>query len=79
MILFTFKRRQWLLLALLSFIAMGGVRAQNTQPSEHAIAGVETLSGIDPTDSKYWETNTDTTGYHNDADDKTFFLYNVGT
>lgn len=57
----------------------GGARAQNTEPSEHAIAGVEALSGIDPMDSKYWETNTDTIGYHEDADDKTFFLYNVGT
>jgi hypothetical protein len=43
------------------------------------INGVEALSGIDPTDSKYWETNTDTTGYHENADDKTFFLYNVET
>lgn len=57
----------------------GGARAQQTQTSEHAIAGVEALSGIDPTDSKYWETNTDTTGYHENADDKTFFLYNVET
>jgi hypothetical protein len=57
----------------------GGARAQQTQTSEHAIAGVETLSGIDPTDSKYWETNTDTAGYHDNDDNKTFFLYNVGT
>lgn len=77
--IFTFKSWPRLLLTLLSLIAMGGARAQQTQTSEHAIAGVEALSGIDPTKSEYWETNTDTAGYHNDDDDKTFFLYNVGT
>lgn len=43
------------------------------------INGVEALPGIDPTKSEYWETNTDTVGYHDNADNKTFFLYNVGT
>lgn len=72
---FTFKSRLRLLLTLLFFMSLlGGARAQNK-----LIKGVESLSGIDPTDSKYWETNTDTTGYHENADDKTFFLYNVGT
>ena len=79
MMIFTFKSWPRLLLALLSLIVMGGARAQPTRTSEHAIAGVEALSGIDPTKSEYWETNTDTTGYHNDDDNKTFFLYNVGT
>jgi len=30
-------------------------------------------------DNQYWETNTETTGYQNDDNNKTFFLYNVGT
>lgn len=75
--IFTFKSWPRLLLTLLFFMPLcvwGGVQAQT-----HLINGVEALSGIDPTDSKYWETNTDTAGYHDNADDKTFFLYNVGT
>lgn len=30
-------------------------------------------------DNAYWETNTDTAGYHDNAAEKTMFLYNVGT
>lgn len=63
-----------LMLALLSLFALGG-KAQN----ETLIKGVESLSGIDPMSSSYWETNTDTVGYRNNAADKTLFLYNVGT
>lgn len=55
----------------------GGARAQNTQPSEHAIAGVETLTGIDPTQQSNWVTSED--DYNNNTDAKTIFLYNVGT
>ena len=63
-----------LMLALLSLCTLGG-KAQN----ETLITGVESLSGINPMNSSYWETNTDTAGYHNNAADKTLFLYNVGT
>ena len=73
--IFTFESWPRLLLTLLFFMSLlGGTRAQNK-----LIKGVESLSGIDPTNSKYWETNTDTAGYHDNTDDKTFFLYNVGT
>ena len=66
--------RGCLMLALLSLFALVG-KAQN----ETLIKGVESLPGIDPMNSSYWETNTDTAGYHNNAADKTLFLYNVGT
>lgn len=74
MTLFTFKSRRWLLLSLVSLIGMGGAQAKTD-----LISGVESLPGVDPMQSKYWQTNTDTVGYHNDVDDVTFFLYNVGT
>lgn len=44
---------------------------------ETLIKGVESLSGIDPMEKTNWV--TDTKDYDDDADDKTFFLYNVGT
>lgn len=78
MSLFTFKGCRRSLLAILSLVSVGGV-AQTSDSGTSLIKGVESLPGIDPMDSKYWETNTDTTGYRNNADDKTFFLYNVGT
>jgi hypothetical protein len=55
----------------------GGARAQQTQTSEHAIAGVEALSGIDPTQQSNWVTSEDE--YNNNTAAKTIFLYNVGT
>lgn len=65
--------------ASLAIIPMGGVSAQTTRSgSESVITGINSLPGINPMDSKYWETNTDTTGYHNNDPEKTFFLYNVG-
>ena len=74
MILFTFKRRCWLLLALLSFIAMGGVQVH---AQETLIKGVESLAGIDPTAKANWVDNE--SDYNANTDSKTIFLYNVGT
>ena len=70
---FTFKSRLRLLLTLLFFMSLlGGTRAQNK-----LIKGVESLAGINPMESNNWV--TDTKDYYDDDDDKTFFLYNVGT
>lgn len=70
---FTFKSWPRLLLALLFFMSLlGGTRAQNK-----LIKGVESLSGINPMESNNWV--TDTKDYDDNADDKTFFLYNVET
>lgn len=73
MMVFTFKSRLRLLLTLLFFMSLlGGTRAQNK-----LIKGVESLAGINPMESNNWV--TDTKDYNINADDKTFFLYNVGT
>ena len=70
----TFRVR--LLLALLFLLALGA-NAQ-TSEGETAITGVESLPGIDPMTSTYWQTNNDD-GYNTNEPSKTFFLYNVGT
>ncbi len=78
MSLFTFKGCLRSLLAVFPLFAMGGM-AQTSGSGTSLIRGVESLPGIDPTNSEYWETNTDYAGYSDNAPGKTFFLYNVGT
>ena len=71
----TFRVR--LLLALLLLLALGA-NAQQTSGGETVITGVESLPGIDPMKSTYWQTSNDD-GYNTNEPSKTFFLYNVGT
>ena len=71
----TFRVR--LLLALLFLLALGA-NAQQTSGGETVITGVESLPGIDPMNSTYWQTSNDD-GYSTNEPSKTFFLYNVGT
>lgn len=70
----TFRVR--LLLALLLLLALGA-NAQ-TSGGETVITGVESLPGIDPMNSTYWQKSNDD-GYNTNEPSKTFFLYNVGT